>query len=474
MDAVMAKFPAMQLSQAELVEHFPAPNTLKQMARTGTALPTDPTLHAVYADAMANYDAQIAAAGITPSPENRGKKKQAATAMPAANTMGDDPAAANMAPAAAGDADMAMTPAAAVTKGKGKARLERVDYNGQPVDQILAMSPDDRMAALIAMPPAEAAAFRRQLGPMRTAMFAKGLSPAQLETVAAMQGPIRVVGAEALQSRIMRDVFSDRQLEAVMTDFWLNHFNVYVRKNQNEAFLLPSYERDTIRPHALGKFEDLLVATAESPAMLMYLDNWQSIGPDSPAATRGKKFQQFADANPNRVGVQQIAQITPKGINENYAREIIELHTIGVGCEVSADKTTAMLPNYCGHGYTQTDVTNLAKVLTGWTIQRPYGGRAQGPQGTGSGDVDSFTFQENRHEGGSKQVLGATIEPGGMNEGLQVLHMLATSPATAAFYLAQAGSPLRVAIRPPPRSLEEAHGQATFLKPRTAISSVGA
>src|SRR5207245_9745404 len=96
-------------------------------------------------------------------------------------------------------------------------------------------------------------------------------------------GP-RFVVIEVLASRLVRDIYSQRQLQAVMTDFWLNHFNVYVKKNQNEPYLLPAYERETIRPHALGKFEDLLVATAKSPAMILYLDNWQSIGPDSIAA----------------------------------------------------------------------------------------------------------------------------------------------------------------------------------------------
>ena len=109
--------------------------------------------------------------------------------------------------------------------------------------------------------------------------------------LAALQGSPRMIGGEILQSRLVRDIYSERQLEAVMTDFWLNHFNVYIRKNQNEPYLLPAYERDVIRPNALGKFEDLLVATAKSPAMLMYLDNWQSIGPDSLAATRGRRLR---------------------------------------------------------------------------------------------------------------------------------------------------------------------------------------
>ena len=126
----------------------------------------------------------------------------------------------------------------------------------------------------------------------------------QRETLAALQGSPRMVGAELLQSRMLRDIYSERQLEAVMTDFWLNHFNVYVRKNQNEPYLLPAYERDVIRPNALGKFEDLLVATAKSPAMLMYLDNWQSIGPDSMAARNGGEVRAVRAESAGEAGAE--------------------------------------------------------------------------------------------------------------------------------------------------------------------------
>jgi uncharacterized protein (DUF1800 family) len=213
---------------------------------------------------------------------------------------------------------------------------------------------------------------------------------------------------------MLRDVYSERQLEAVMTDFWLNHFNVYIRKNQNEPYLLPAYERDVIRPNALGKFEDLLVATAKSPAMLMYLDNFQSIGPDSQAARNAPRIAKFVQ-NP------QVKQaLKDRGLNENYARELMELHTLGVQCEVSADRPVSMLDKACGQGYTQQDVTQVAKVLTGWTIDQPY--RSGG-----------YQFEERRHEPGSKTVLGKTIGESGEREGMQVLHMLATSPATAKF-----------------------------------------
>ncbi len=123
--------------------------------------------------------------------------------------------------------------------------------------------------------------------------LAEGMTPDQKETLVALPGSLRVVALESMESRLDRDIYSDRQLEAVMTDFWLNHFNVYVRKNQNEPYLLRAYERETIRPNALGNFEDLLVATAKSPAMLEYLDNFRSVGPDSPAGGAAATAQEM-------------------------------------------------------------------------------------------------------------------------------------------------------------------------------------
>jgi uncharacterized protein (DUF1800 family) len=155
-----------------------------------------------------------------------------------------------------------------------------------------------------------------------------------------------------------------------------------------------SYERDVIRPRALGKFEDLLEATAHSPAMLLYLDNSSSVGPDSPAAEKAK---QNAARRPDKK------KQAPEGLNENYARELMELHTLGVN-----------------GGYTQADVTQVARVLTGWTVDKPQRG----------GD---FKFDENRHERGAKTVLGKKIKEHGELEGEQLLHLLATRPATAKF-----------------------------------------
>ncbi|MEO7030279.1 MAG: DUF1800 domain-containing protein [Acidobacteriaceae bacterium] len=435
LNTMLLKFPAMQLSQDALLQKFPSPQVLRQMSRQHTPLPTDPAEHAIYAHAIVNYEKQIAAAELPP--EAKAGKTFGAMNAPTAPAGGQAIAT-----------DMAGTEVS--KNAKGKERIAKVPYTGEAPSTIIALPPNERMAKILAMPPEQLNAFRAELLPHQTAQMMAGLSPEQVEVMAALQGPVRVVGAEALETRLLRDVYSDRQLEAVMTDFWLNHFSVYVRKNQNEPYLLPSYERDTIRPNALGKFEDLLVATAESPAMLMYLDNFQSIGPDSPAAQRGRRFGKAA---PNS----QVAQAMPKGINENYARELMELHTIGVRCEVSADHTAKQLDRSCGSGYTQADVTNVAKVLTGWTIDKPYRG--------GGG----FTFEENRHEGGSKQVLGQTIKEGGQKEGLEVLHMLATSPATAAFISHKLA--VRFVSDDPPKALEDRMAK-TFLASGGDIKSV--
>ena len=197
-----------------------------------------------------------------------------------------------------------------------------------------------------------------------------------------------------------------------MTDFWLNHFNIYLRKNEQMPYYLVGYARDTIRPHALGRFEDLLEAVAHSPAMLIYLDNAQSIGPDSLGAYRAKMV------NERRPNAKRQA---PEGLNENYARELMELHTVGVN-----------------GGYTQADVTQVARVLTGWTVDRPQFG----------GD---FQFNENRHEPGTKKVMGAKIKEHGEMEGRELLHMLAMRPATAEFISRQLA--IRFVSDDPPQAL---------------------
>src|SRR5437764_288169 len=215
-----------------------------------------------------------------------------------------------------------------------------------------------------------------------------------------LQQPQRIV-AELQASRILRAVYSERQLQEVMVDFWTNHFNVFAGKGA-DRWLLPAYDRDTIRPYALSKFSALLQATAQSPAMLFYLDNFQSVSPNAPQPLRAPQQQQR------------------RGINENYARELMELHTLGVD-----------------GGYTQKDVQEVARCFTGWTIFQPRGGgvAVNGMLGEmARREPGTFFFNGRVHDDGEKIVLGHKIPAGGgIKDGLMVLDILAHHPSTAKF-----------------------------------------
>ena len=259
------------------------------------------------------------------------------------------------------------------------------------------------------VPPAarrELQAKRAELGPDPTR---DDLRRARLEVLTRyrdrMQGRPREVLEELQAAKLVRAAYAERQLQEVLTDFWLNHFNVYARKGP-VLYLVGPYERDVIRPRVLGRFEDLLRATAESPAMLFYLDNWLSSA-DAPAPAR---------AAPGRR----------RGLNENYARELLELHTLGVD-----------------GGYTQRDVTEVARCFTGWTLR---GLGRQRPE---------FAFVARLHEPGDKLVLGRRIRSGGQREGEQVLHLLATHPSTARFVSLELARRL-VADDPPAGLVERA------------------
>jgi uncharacterized protein (DUF1800 family) len=212
---------------------------------------------------------------------------------------------------------------------------------------------------------------------------------------------------------VTRAALSERQLYEVMVDFWTNHFNVYAGKGA-DRFLTPDYIEHTIRPNAMGTFADLLIATAESPAMLFYLDNWESVAPGSlPPAAMRVRARPFFGRRPGRFSFpprdpaeqdsmrQRALQRAPQGINENYARELLELHTLGVD-----------------GGYTQQDVIEVARIFTGWSIKRPQQG----------GD---FEFHDWAHDTREKQVLGIRFEGGhGQDEGVRLLKLLANMPAT--------------------------------------------
>lgn len=224
-----------------------------------------------------------------------------------------------------------------------------------------------------------------------------------------LQRPQRIL-AELQASRILRAVYSERQLQEVMVDFWTNHFNVFAGKGA-DRWLLPAYDRDTIRPNALGKFSELLTATAQSPAMLFYLDNFQSVSPNANQNNRRRLMNQEMPAQQQRPR---------RGINENYARELMELHTLGVD-----------------GGYTQKDVQEVARCFTGWTIFQPRGGAAAVNALNGEAarrNAGTFYFNARVHDDGEKTVLGRKISSGGgFKDGLTVLDILAHHPSTAKF-----------------------------------------
>jgi uncharacterized protein (DUF1800 family) len=286
-------------------------------------------------------------------------------------------------------------------------RREEHLYADLKVQELVDLRPNERYKKVLAMPRDEQLAFADSFKGGKGQEFLEGLDPKQREVFQAMNNPRGVVVDELSQAKLLRAIYSERQLEEVMTDFWFNHFNVFVGKGP-ERLLLTTYEQDVIRPHALGKFEDLLVATAKSPAMLYYLDNWLSVGPNSLQATGVPprpmvrygpygRPRVYRPPNPNGKAKRS------SGLNENYGRELLELHTLSVN-----------------GGYSQRDVTEVAKVFTGWTLEKPEQGM-------------NFRFEPRMHEPGPKFVLGHRIKPKGEDEGREVLHMLAISPQTAHF-----------------------------------------
>jgi uncharacterized protein (DUF1800 family) len=261
-------------------------------------------------------------------------------------------------------------------------------------------------------------------------------------TASGLKGPRRVI-AELGEAKILRAVYSERQLYEVMVDFWTNHFNVFAAKGANK-WLITSYDRDAIRPHAMGNFKDLLMATAKSPAMLFYLDNWMSSDPKA-----GEKLSRMAEFRANRFPFDnsrgfgslrrlqrelgrrdrqpQTSSPVPEGkekrrlgLNENYARELMELHTLGVD-----------------GGYTQNDILEVARCFSGWTIARPR-------QGGG------FAFIKFMHDDGEKTVLDHKIPSGGgIQDGERVLDILVHHPSTAKFIATKLTRHF-VADEPPP------------------------
>ncbi len=333
LESKLAPFDSLRMTTAELVRHYPTPQMVKLMVEGKLAFPDDPQTRYSVEKLIARY-----------------KRRESA--------------------------DKAGQPADAELNSPDVPATWQLDDQQR---QILQKGKPPEQAALLAgFPPAEQLDVLDTL-PNGVRQRLYGLvTPDLRRRIQIFNGPVQVVNQDLMEAKILRATYSDRQLEEILTDFWFNHFNVNLDKGA-DRYAVTAYERDAIRPHVLGHFRDLLLATAQSPAMLFYLDNWQSAGPDP----RGRRKQ---------------------GLNENYGRELMELHTLGVD-----------------GGYTQLDVTEVARCFTGWTVREPNLG----------GD---FEFDEKRHDEGEKHVLGVTIPAGGgIEDGMKVLDILSHNPSTAHF-----------------------------------------
>ena len=346
----------LEMSGSELVRNYPTPAIVRQMVNGQLPFPTDPDRKLMLTKLMEKYEQRQAKGG------------DAATAPNMAN-------------------------------GKGLSEV----LSAQQVRSMRQGTAQQRLAAFQAIPKEKQdEAIGAMPQGLRQGLFAVA-APELRRRFALANGPQQMVARDLTEGKLLRAVYSNRQLEEVLTDFWFNHFNIYLDKGA-DRYLVTEYERDVIRPHVLGKFKDLLEATAKSPAMLFYLDNWQSVGPDAPQA-RGKKGG-------------------PRGLNENYGRELLELHTLGVD-----------------GGYTQADVTEAARCFTGWTIVQPQRGGA-------------FVFNQRVHDDGEKTVLGVKIaKGGGISDGEKVLDMVAHHAATARFIAKKLA--MRFVADDPPASLVE-------------------
>jgi len=368
--AKLKPFDSLTMTSADLVRNYPAPQIVRQMVAGQIPFPTDPDRRLVIQ--------KIAA---------RQEKRQ-----------GDDAQLPPGAPSPQALADV-LTP--------------------QEIRSLRSGTPQERMAAFQTLPAAKQDDVIAALpAGIRQALFVAA-PPDLRRKIELTAGPAQVVARDLMESKVLRAVYSERQLQEVLADFWFNHFNVFLDKGADH-YLLTEYEREAIRPHVLGKFRDLLEATAKSPAMLFYLDNWQSVGANI-MLPRGPNAQR-------------------RGLNENYGRELLELHTLGVD-----------------GGYTQKDVTEVARCFTGWTINQPQ------RQGT-------FLFAPRLHDNGEKNVLGVTIPAGGgIADGEKVLDILARHPSTAHFISRKLAQ--RFVADDPPASLVERMAQ-TFLKSDGDIRAV--
>jgi uncharacterized protein (DUF1800 family) len=332
LEAKLAPLETLRMTQGDTEASYPTPQMIRQVAQGRQPLPDDPVTRAA-------VERQV----------RRFKIKK------------DEKDADPMVPVV--PLDKLLTQAQIKTLRNGKSEEKKEVLASIPQEQV-----DD---VVIAMPQG----LRGQLMPFAP----EGLRRKFMLSNA----PQQVIAFDLSEGKLYRAIMSNRQLQEQMVDFWYNHFNVFLDKG-NDRYMVPSYEREAIQPHVFGHFRELLEATATAPAMLFYLDNWQSVAPD--VARRGRGGKQT------------------RGLNENYGRELLELHTLGVD-----------------GGYTQKDVTEVARCFTGWTIKNPQGG-------------STFTYNDRVHDKGEKIVLGVTIPAGGgKDDAEKVLDILAKHPSTARF-----------------------------------------
>ncbi len=474
LESRLAPFRTLRMSAKELAEDFPDGQTIRQVMDGKQSMPSDPAKRAVY---------QVLTARLQ---ERKERKAEAANNAGTATIRALNPASGNSAPIspdnpmaaepgaegsmkrpaynnamnatslAENESTSSSTPSsdgsmASPTNAKTPAaydpearRREGHLYADLNIQQLSNLPPAERFKKVLSMPADQQVALANSLRGGKAQEFVEGMDPRQKETILAMSNPQAVVVEELAQAKLLRAIYSERQLEEVMTDFWFNHFNVFVGKG-TDRLLLTSYEQDVIRPRALGKFEDLLLATAKSPAMLFYLDNWLSVGPNSAQALgvparpmrRYGPYGRYPRRFPPPSAKSRRKQNS--GLNENYGRELLELHTLSVN-----------------GGYSQRDVTEVAKVFTGWTIDKPN-------QGGG------FLYDPLMHEPGPKFVLGHRIKPKGEDEGREVLHRLGTNPETAHFISLKLAQRF-VSDDPPPALVDRM--AKTFLKKKGDIREV--
>ncbi len=368
--AALAPLATLRMTPAEVIANYPPGGVIVQMARGLRPLPQDERLRRVVEGEIEAFR-QRQQAGGKGAARGRGKRGRGGAEVGEPVVMG----------------------APALRSFLTPEQVQAIETGG----------PRQRVAALESLPRAARERVLESLPRGEARQLAVWLPLEQERRIAYFLMPQQVVTLDLDGAKVLRAVYTTRQLQDVLTDFWVNHFNIDIAKGPDREYL-EAYEREAIRPHVLGKFRDLLVATAETPAMMYYLDNWQSVR----AGFRGR------------------------GINENYGRELMELQTVGVN-----------------GGYTQKDVDEVARCFTGWTIRGPL------RQAT-------FFYNPRLHDNGAKVVLGHSIAAGGgMSDGLKVLAILAASPATAhhiSYELAQ-----RFVADAPPAGLVNAMA-ATYLK----------